>query len=601
MGIAGVSLLFLPLLWLTVPILLYTTLPFLKNAYNGFMKDRRVNAHVLDIIEIVGVVASGFFLVGTFRIWWITLSRKLMFQSENHAKNNLSNLFGEQPRTVWVITDDGTEVEIPFAQLQHGHKMMVSAGQVIPVDGIIVEGVASIDQHRLTGESQPAEKTIGDAVLASTVVLAGRIQIQTERAGTETVAMQISQILEQTAEYKDSLQSRGEMIADKATLPTLGMFILCLPLGSSSALAVLSNIFGYKMRLFAPASMLAFLNQASQQGILIKDGRSLDLLREVDTVIFDKTGTLTLEEPTVVQIYRSCMAEQDGIAEDEILCYAAAAEAGQAHPIARAILTAAHQRQLQWPQFEDAKYEVGYGIQVTLPSQLIRVGSDRFMEMENISIPTAIQTIQTRCHQLGHSLVMVACNDTLVGAIELHATIRPEAQALVIDLHRRGMTTHIISGDQEMPTKQLAQMLGIKHYSANTLPENKADLVAALQEDGKSVCFIGDGINDSIALKTANVSISMRGATTVATDMAQIVMMDGTLNQVSHLFDMARRFESNMKTNLLIATIPSMICLGGILFFHWGVLVGSLISGGATFAGLGNAILPYLNNTKNEN
>ncbi|MEZ4678336.1 MAG: heavy metal translocating P-type ATPase [Caldilineaceae bacterium] len=541
--------------------------------------------------------------VSAFGTWWVTLGRKLMLQSEHHAKQNLQNLFGEQPRTVWVMTDDGIEVEIPFAQLQHGDTILVSAGQTIPVDGTITAGIASIDQHKLTGESQPAEKAIGDPVLASTVVLAGKLQIRTERAGAETVAMQIGQILDQTTAYKDSLQSRGEAIADKMALPTLGLSLLCLPMGSSSALAVLTNTFGYKMRVFAPASMLAFLHQASQQGILVKDGRSLDLLRDVNTVVFDKTGTLTLEQPTVAQIYRSDSATERGIDEDAILRYAAAAEAGQTHPIARAILTAAQERGLRWPPFEDARYEVGYGIQVQLSGQLIRVGSMRFMAMEEIAIPSAIHTIEQKCHRAGHSLVVVACDDELVGAIELHATIRPEAQALVADLHQRGMTTYIISGDQEAPTQQLAQTLGIDHYFANTLPENKADLVAALQEEGRSVCFIGDGINDSIALKTANVSISMRGATTVATDTAQIVMMDGTLNQLGHLFEMVQRFETNMKTNLLIATIPSMVCLGGILFLHWGVLVGAVISGGATFAGLGNSILPYLkepNNTKGE-
>ena len=592
LGIAGASIIFRPLIWLTAPILVYSAIPFLQLAYRGLVKERRVNSYLLDATLLVGVLLGGYFYVGVIGAWLGTLGRKLLLQSENNAKKNLSNLFGEQPRTVWVLTADGTEVEMPFEQLQSGEKIVVSAGQMIPVDGIITEGIASIDQHKLTGESQPAEKGIGDPVLASTVVLSGRIHIRIKYTGAETVAMQIGQILNQTAEFKNSMQSRGESIADKMVLPTFGLSLLCLPLGTSSALAVLTNSFGYKMRLFAPASMLTFLNLASHQGILIKDGRSLELLREVDTIVFDKTGTLTLEQPTVSQIHRSNAAEKGGICEDDILRYAAAAEVGQTHPIARAILTAAHERQLQWPKFEDAKYEVGYGIQVKLPEQLIRVGSTRFMEMEGIPIPSAIRNVQENCHQEGHSLVMVAFDDLLVGAIELHATIRPEAQALIADLHRRGMTTYIISGDQEAPTQKLAQALGVDQYFANTLPENKADLVAKLQEDGKTVCFIGDGINDSIALKKANVSISMRGATTVATDTAQIVLMDGTLNQLIHLFELGRNFEANMRTNLFISTIPSLLCLGGILFLRWGVLAGILITQGTLFAGISNSMLP---------
>ena len=592
LGLVGLSLIFPPLIYVSVPILAYLMSPILELTYKGLVKERRVTSYSLDAILLGGLLLGGFWYTGAIGLWMAMLARRILFRSEYTAKRNLVNLFGDQPKTVWILTEDGVEVEIPFEKLEADNLIAVTAGQTIPVDGVITAGVASIDQHKLTGESQPAEKGIGDPVLASTVVLAGRIQIRAERTGSDTTAMQIGHILEQTADFTNSLQSRGEAIADKAALPTLGMSLLLLPFGVSSSLAVLTNTFGLKMRLFGPASMLSYLNLASRHGALIKDGRSLELLQEVDTIVFDKTGTLTLEQPTVHTIHLCDAARRQGVCEEDILRYAAAAEAGQSHPIAKAILTAAHEAQLQWPKIEDAKYEVGYGIQVTLADRLVRVGSARFMAMEGITLPDEIERIQETCHRQGYSLVMVAFDDLLAGAIELHATVRPEALALIEDIHARGMTTYIISGDQEAPTEQLARSLGIDHFFANVLPENKAELVEQLQQQGRSVCFVGDGINDAIALKKANVSISLSGATTVATDTAQVVLMDGTLHQLTYLFDLVEEYEATMKTNLGISTIPSVICLGGILFLHWGVAIGFMITLGALFTGIGNSILP---------
>ena len=403
--------------------------------------------------------------------------------------------------------------------------------------------------------------------MASTVVLAGRIGVRISKTGEETVAMQIGKILDQTAELKSSLQSQGEVMADKLALPVLGLGMLFYPLfGFSSAAAVFTNELGYKMRLFAPASMLTFLNIASQQGILIKDGRSLELLNQVDTVVFDKTGTLTLEQPMVGQIHT-----YNGVCQDDVLRYAAAAEDGQTHPIAKAILAAANQRELAWPKIVDAKYEMGYGIQVNLSDRVIRVGSDRFMAMSDIEIASEVKDVQEHCHEHGHSLVLVAVDSQIVGVIELHGTIRPEAKEVINGLRERGMSMYIISGDHEAPTKKLAETLGIEHYFANTLPENKANLVSKLQEEGKSVCFVGDGINDSIALKKANVSVSLRGATMIATDTAQIVLMDGSLNRLENMFDVAERLSKNMKTNYHLSTMPCVICISGIVLFHWGI------------------------------
>ncbi|MEZ4732225.1 MAG: heavy metal translocating P-type ATPase [Caldilineaceae bacterium] len=590
LALAAMSIAYPPLIWLSLPISVYCSIPVYQLAYKVTVKDRKVSAYFLDTLLVTGMFLGGFYSLIAIDLWFFLLAENLLLKSEHNSKKKITNLFGVPPRSVWVLTADGIEIELPFEKLQRGDIIIVSAGQMIPVDGVITSGFASIDQHKLTGESQPIEKGVGDEVLASTVVLAGRIGIRTAKTGEETVAMQIGKILEQTADFKNSLQSRGESITDQLVLPTLGLSALFWPIfGFSSAIAVLTNEFGYKMRLLAPASMLTFLNIASEQGVLIKDGRSLELLNQVDTVVFDKTGTLTMEQPTVGQLHM-----YHGVCEDELLTYAAAAEDGQTHPIAKAILAAASERELVWPKMIDANYEMGHGIQVSLPDRIVRVGSDKFMAINAIAIPNAVKAVQTACHEHGHSLVLVAFDATIVGAIELHATIRPEAQAVIEQLRQRNMSMYIISGDHEAPTRKLAQTLGINHYFANILPEDKAALVTKLQAEGKAVCFVGDGINDSIALKRANVSISLRGATTIATDSAQVVLMDGSLSKLNTMFDIAAELTTNMKTNLYISTIPCGISIGGIVLFHWGVAAGIAISTSAMFMGIANSVAPLL-------
>ena len=248
----------------------------------------------------------------------------------------------------------------------------------------------------------------------------------------------------------------------------------------------------------------------------------------MDTVVFDKTGTLTDEQPHVTQIHPWGDYE-----ENEILRYAAAAEYTQTHPIAQAILQEARTRDVYIPAIDEATYRIGYGLTVTADSRPVHVGSFRFMEMEEIFIPPSIREVQAVCHNQGHSLVLVAMDYQVVGAIELHAAVRPEAKAMIQGLRQRNIKhIYIISGDHDTPTQKLATALGIDHYFPETLPESKADLIEQLQQEGRSVCYIGDGINDAIALKKAEVSISFRGASTIAMDTAQVILMDQSLNQL---------------------------------------------------------------------
>jgi Cu2+-exporting ATPase len=584
-----------PLIILSLPGLLWITSVYFKDAYHSLFREHRITMSVLNSILVTLSILSGYLFAGVLSNFLFSLSRKFSARTKDNSRKKLVNVFGRQSATVWIQVN-GTEIEIPFEQLQTGDVVIVNPGEMIPADGVIINGTASVDQRALTGESQPAEKETGDQVFASSLVLSGRIYIRAEQAGQETVAAKIGNILSQTIEYKTSFESKAEKMADRSVSPTLCISALALLTGgASSALAILVSSVGHNMQVIAPLSTLNFLRIASQEGILIKDGSALEGLRYVDTIIFDKTGTLTMEQPRVGNIY-----SLNGFSEDALLTYAAAAEYRQIHPAARAILAAASDRNLEIPNIEESRYEIGYGISVLLDERIIRIGSGRFIETEGISIPPEIKAIQEECGIRGYSLIMMAIDKELEGVIELRPAIRPEAKQLIQHLRDRGISTYIISGDQEEPTQALSQELGIDHYFANTLPEQKAEIIEQLRQDGKNICFVGDGINDSIALKKANVSVSLRGAATAATDTAQIVLMDENLMHLTALLDIAKKFEKNQKRNLMITIIPGLLCAGGVFLLNFGIYTSLVMY----FAGLGvgivNSVSPLIEQKKIE-
>jgi Cu2+-exporting ATPase len=584
------ALAFPPAAFLAAPAIIYTMTPVYTKTYQ-MLKQGKIGVDLLSAITIAGCLSLQYFVVGSTLTVVYCLSNKLLLKVQNDSRKSLIDVFRQQPRSVWVLVD-GLEHEIPFETLKIGDIVVVDAGTTIPADGIITEGIASIDQHILTGEAQPAEKSLGDEVFASTVVLSGKIFFEVSQAGEDTIAAKIGNILNSTADFKSATQLRAQTMADRTAVPTLVTSALSIPfVGPYGALAILNAHFKYRMGIVAPISIMNFLNLASQSGILIKDGRTLDLLNQVDTIVFDKTGTLTKEQPYVGNVY-TCA----GYEAHDVLTFAAAAEHRQTHPIARAIVHEARNQHLTLPHIDEAEYKVGYGLTVMIDQHTVQVGSDRFIEMTGIAIPEVIRHAQTACFEQGHSLVLVAVDQILIGAIELRPTMRPEVKTIIARLRQRPQikSMYIISGDHETPTQKLAQELGIDHYFAKALPENKADLIEQLQGEGKFICYIGDGINDSIALKKSQVSISLRGASTVATDTAQIVLMDGSLDQVADLFDLAHEFEGNMRAGFLCLCIPTLIGIGGVFFLSFGLLHTMMLTTLGLGSGVMNAMVPML-------
>ncbi len=589
MGTTLVSLWIPPLSLVSIATLAYLTYPMIQRSYHGLVYQRKLKIDVINLITLPMLIGSGYLPVASFGYWLYYVGLKVMARAKNSSHQQLTQIFQERMSNVWVVRDE-VEIEIPFDELRVGDIVVVQGGETIPVDGVITRGFASIDQRAMTGEAQPAEKGAGESVFAYTLLLTGKIWIEVEKAGDETIASQIQTLLKDSTEYAALVELRVERLSDQMAFPSLFLGALALPtVGYTSALVVLDSALVDHLNITGNLNVLSHLSKATQQRLLIKDGRALESLKTVDTIVFDKTGTLTQEMPHVGRIYAS-----EGFSEDQVLIHAATAEYRQKHPVARAILQAASDEGLELPVIEDTRYEIGYGVKVMVDEKTIRVGSGRFMSQEDIAVSDEYKLIQEYANQHGYSLVYIAMDDELIGVIELHPTIRPEAREVIARLKRRGLSLAIISGDHEKPTQALAEELGIDHYFAETMPQDKADIVKRFQQQGKSVCFVGDGINDAIALTSADVSVSLNSASSIAADAAQVVLMDDSLQQFPQLFELSESMERNFRRNLLWDVVPNTINIVGAYFFHLGVYGAMGIYSIGLTGGVINGILPAL-------
>ncbi len=577
----------------------YTMLPFYRQVENA-VKQRLFKEGKVDTYLLMG--AGNLLLVGTGR--YITAGIGLGFAyigdalqakaTETAEKSLTSNLFDslfDPHQKVWIVKD-GIELESALEDVRKGDTLVIRAGETIPIDGEVVTGMASVDQHAFTGESYPVEKGVGESVFASTLLLTGKLQVRVEKSGRETTIGRISEILANSLQAKTELQLRGEQLAEKANLPFLivsGVGLVAF--GPVGAMVILSGNTVQAIRVLAPLATINFQSLASHSQILIKQGQSLEQVRAVDTFLFDKTGTLTDGELKVSALF--CV-HPDHV-EKDILFYAALAEHQLTHPIARAIVRYAKETGLDVENLDDIEYRQGFGIAVQFQNRTIHVGSARFMEAEKIPLTEATLSRQDDIHAQGHSLVMVAIDQEVAGLIELEATLRTDVQMVFKTLRQNGIKhIGIVSGDHAAPTQKMAEQLGADSIFTEVLPEDKAGIVRQFRSEGRIVCFVGDGVNDAIAMQQADLSISLRSATTLATDVADIILIDLDLTHLSKLLELSHRLEKNLKRSLGICYLGMGAVILGTVFSGMDILTAMGIHFVLGSAAIGNAMMPLV-------
>jgi Cu2+-exporting ATPase len=591
MGVAIASQFLVPVLAPVSLVLIgYTAADIFREASDAIFKEKKIRVDILDATVISLCLVFGQIGAAAFMIWVLDIADLLLEKTRRQSRQYLANIFGEQARYAWLLVD-GQEVQTPIEELNKGDIIIVNTGEQIPIDGEIVYGEAMIDQHSLTGESAPVEKHQGDEALATTVLVGGKIHVKVNNTGSDTVASKILEIINDAATYKVDLQSMGEDIADRMVLPTLGLGALGYAVTSPSAmLAIINADYGTGIRVAAPIALLAALGKSAKNGVLVKDSRVFENLNHIDTVLFDKTGTLTHDVPKVANI----VLANEKYSEDKILLYTATAEQKFSHPIANAILQEAKNRGMTLPPHDDSKYHVGFGIEVMVHGDLIKVGSARYMEREEIGLPDNIDEALQDTRSRGHSAILIAINNEIAGLVELQSSIRDEAREVIAHLHKRGIQEIIlISGDHEAPTRELATELGVDRYFAGVLPHEKAEHVKALQEQGKKVMMVGDGINDSAALSYADIGVSLHGASTIAVDVADVIFMDGHLQKFDYLFEIADTLHENVQRSFYLIAIPNTFCILGGLFGYFGLASSLVLNNGFNLVAAVNGSMLY--------
>ncbi|MCI5149811.1 MAG: heavy metal translocating P-type ATPase [Candidatus Electrothrix sp. MAN1_4] len=577
----------------------YTMLPFyreVEKAVTGrLLEKREVDSYLLMGVGNILLLGMGRYCTAAVGVGLAYVSDGIRFRAKETAKRQLkNNIFDnifDPHQKVWII-QEGVELEVQLAEVQFSDILVVKAGEMIPVDGEVVSGMASVDQHAFTGESYPVEKGNGEKVYASTLILTGMLQVRVEKSGHETTIAKIGDILTHSLHGKTDTQLRGEQWAEAANLPFLALAGFGLiAFGPVGAAVILSGNTVQAVRTLAPLATINYQAVASHQQILIKQGQQLEQISSIDTLLFDKTGTLTDGELEVHCLH----TVRSGYSEHDILFYAALAENKSTHPIAEAIMRYADQSEIRIDNISNIEYKLGYGIMVQFNRRTIHVGSARFMTAEDIPVDSAIEQKQNTIHAEGRSLVLIAVDHQVVGIVELGARLRPEVKAVFAELRRRGVKQiGIVSGDHAVPTQKLANFLGVEHYFAEVLPEDKADIVKQFQKRGHRVCFVGDGVNDTIAMNQADLSVSLRGATALATDVADIILTAPDLQRLVALWELSEKLEANLRRGLNICYLGMGTVLLGTAFIHMDILAAMGVHFVLGSTAVGNAMLPLL-------
>jgi heavy metal translocating P-type ATPase len=573
-------------------LILAACLPAYGRAWEGIRDEQQLTVDFLDSLAITLSAAQGHFIPPAFMISLIEsgeVIRDVTARSSERQTLDLLDSLGKYA----LVERNGVEIQIPLQEVEEGDIVMVYPGDLIPVDGKILRGGGSVEQQKLTGESVPVHRQLGEEVYASTVLIDGQLAIEVEKTGQNTRAGLVVELMKAAPVHDTRIENYAAKFANIAVLPTLliGAWVFALTGDLARATALITLDFGTGIRVSVPTAVLAGLTHAARTGVYIRSGRAIEQLAKVDCVVFDKTGTLTQGNASVTDI----RVTVEGVTPEEILTLAASAEQGLTHPVAHAIVQQARNLGIETKFCEEWEYRIGLGVVAGIEGRQILVGSNRFMTTEGIDI-SASESFKTG----GVSLVYVARDGVLIGVILYADPIRVESPGVISQLHGWGIETHMLTGDVQRVADAVAGELGIHadEVHAQAFPERKVEVVRQLKERGKTVAFIGDGINDSAALAHADVSISFAAGSDIARETADVVLMDDDLSGLTHAIALSKGVMEIIYQNALIVGIPNLGALAiGVLFALDPLLAIIINNGSAILAGL-NGLRPALGEEK---
>jgi Cu+-exporting ATPase len=518
----------------------------------------------------------------------ILLGKFLEAVSKGRTGEAIKKLMGLAPKTALII-QAGVEKEIPIEEVEIDDIIIVKPGAKIPVDGSVTEGHTAIDESMLTGESMPVDKKAGDAVYAASINTTGTIQFRAEKIGNDTALAQIIKLVEDAQGSKAPIAA----MADKVS----GVFVPVV-----CAIALLSGIawligtggdFKFALTIFisvlviacpcalglaTPTAIMVGTGKGAENGILIKGGEALETAHKINTIVFDKTGTITEGKPTVTDVLTT-----EGAESDNLLQITASAEKGSEHPLGQAIVAGAQEKGLELLKVEHFNSITGRGIEAQIGGQSILAGNRKLMDEREISL-TELEADSDKLASEGKTPMYVAIDGRLAGIVAVADVVKASSKSAIESLHRMGIEVAMITGDNRKTADAIAKQVGIDRVLAEVLPQDKSNEVKKLQEEGKIVAMVGDGINDAPALAQADIGIAIGSGTDVAMESADIVLMRSQLTDVPTAINLSKKTIRNIKQNLFWAfgyNVVGIPIAAGVLHLFGGPLLNPIFAAAA--------------------
>lgn len=503
--------------------------PILREAFENVL-ERRMTMELSMTIAIVAAAAIGEFFTAIVVAFFVLVAEELEHLTVARGRTAIKDLVEFVPREARVRRN-GAIVTMEVAQIVPGDSVLVSPGEKIPVDGSVSDGHSSVDQSRITGESMPAEKTVGTTVYAGSINQHGALEIKVERVGRDTSFGRIIEAVEKAERSRAPVQRIADRLAGYLVYFSFAAAVLTYLITQNirDTISVIIVAGACGVAAGTPLAILGGIGRAANLGSIIKGGVHLETLAKIDTIVLDKTGTLTLGEPTLERILPA-----PGISEADVLRFAASAEMHSEHPLAHAILVEAERRGITPMEPETFSYTLGHGIKARIDSQSVLVGNRKMMVASQIDVPQ-------RQEDATGSDILVAVDGEFYGEILVADPIRLEAKQAMDDLAALGIRTVLLSGDLQSVTEQVAKRLDIAEAHGDMLPENKFRRIRELMGEGRHVAMVGDGVNDAPALSSANLGIAMGSGTDVAKESADVVLIGNDLVKLVETIRIARR------------------------------------------------------------
>jgi Cu+-exporting ATPase len=517
----------------------------------------------------------------------ITLGKYFESVSKGKSSEAIKKLVGLAPKTA-IIVREGSETEINIEEVEVGDVISVKPGDKMPVDGEVVEGKTSVDESMLTGESIPVEKNIGDKIIGASINKNGTIKYKATKVGKDTTLAQIIKLVEDAQGSKAPIAKLADIIAGYfvpivmtlAVISGLSWYIY----GETAVFAltifisVLVIACPCALGLATPTAIMVGTGKGAEYGVLIKSGVALETAYKIRTVVFDKTGTITEGKPKVTDIISS-----GEIGDDYLLQLAASAEKGSEHPLGEAIVKAADEKGLEFKKTELFKAIPGQGIEVNINGKSMLLGNRKLMDERKISLEN-LEEISHKLAGEGKTPMYIVIEGKIAGIIAVADTVKENSKRAVEKLREMGIEVVMLTGDNKRTAEAIAKQVGIDRVLAEVLPEHKAEEVRKLQQEGKKVAMVGDGINDSPALAQADIGIAIGTGTDVAMESADIVLMRSDLMDVPTAIQLSKKTIKNIKENLFWAfgyNVVGIPIAMGILHIFGGPLLNPMIAGAA--------------------